>query len=203
MDEFKDTGNGSKEAAAGEAVSEPRGDEPQKKWYVVHTYSGHENKVKTYLERIISTQDIGKYFGRILIPTEEVVEMKAGEKKTSTRKFYPSYVLVEMVLNKETQYLVSNAPGVTSFVGPARKPQPLRPSEIEQILEQLDTTKTRASAKVPFKVGDTVLVVDGPFSDFTGVVDEVNAERGKLKVMVSIFGRPTPVELDFLQVKNA
>ena len=173
------------------------------KWYVVHTYSGHENKVKTYIERTIQSQEAEKYFGQILIPTEEVVEMRGGEKRTTTKKFYPSYVMIEMVVTNETQHLVNSTPGVTSFVGAGRRPEPLKQEEIDAILGQLESAKSRPAAKVPFKIGESVLVVDGPFSEFSGVVDEINAERGTVKVMVSIFGRPTPVELDFLQIKSA
>ena len=176
---------------------------PDLKWYVVHTYSGHENKVKTYIEKTVQTLGMQELFGRILIPTEEVVEMKGGEKRTTTKKYYPSYVLIEMVITTDTLHLVNNTPGVTSFVGVGRKPEPLKQEEVDYILGQLESAKERPAAKVPFKVGESVLVVDGPFSEFSGVVDEINAERGKVKVMVSIFGRPTPVELDFLQVKSA
>jgi transcriptional antiterminator NusG len=173
------------------------------KWYVVHTYSGHENKVKTYIERSTQAQGVEALFGRVLIPTEEVVEMRGGEKRTTTKKFYPSYVLIEMVITDQTQHLVNSTPGVTSFVGVGRRPEPLKSKEIASILGQLESAKSRPAAKVPFKVGESVLVGDGPFSEFSGVVDEINAERGTVKVMVSIFGRPTPVELDFLQVKSA
>ena len=173
------------------------------KWYVVHTYSGHENKVKTYLERSTQAEGVEALFGRVLIPTEEVVEMRGGEKRTTTKKFYPSYVLIEMVITDKTQHLVNSTPGVTSFVGVGRRPEPLKSEEIASILGQLESAKSRPAAKVPFKVGESVLVVDGPFSEFSGVVDEINAERGTVKGMVSIFGRPTPGELDFLQVKSA
>jgi transcriptional antiterminator NusG len=184
-------------------VQPTQSDQAQMRWYVVHTYSGHENKVKTYLEKTTQTQQLEKFFGRILIPTEEVVEMRGGEKRTTTKKYYPSYVLIEMAITNETQHLVNNTPGVTSFVGVGRRPEPLKQEEVDFILGQLETARARPAAKVPFKVGESVLVVDGPFSEFSGVVDEINAERGKVKVMVSIFGRPTPVELDFLQVKSA
>jgi len=128
--------------------------------------------------------------------------MKDGRKMVSKRKFLPSYVLVEMEMTKETWHLVMTAPGVTSFVGTGKKPQPLQDDEVEHILGQIEGTKVQKSASIPFNIGDTVKVIDGPFSDFTGFIDEVEPERGKVKVMVSIFGRPTPVELDVLQVEK-
>jgi len=173
-----------------------------KRWYVIHTYSGHENKVKTILEREITAHGMEDKIASVIIPTEEVVEMKNGKRTTSARKFLPSYVLVEMEMTKETWHLVRNTPGVTSFVSAGDKPQALRPEEVERIMAQMDTAKRAATTEIPFKVGDAVKVVDGPFTDFSGVVNEINAERGKLKVMVSIFGRSTPVELNFLQVKS-
>lgn len=174
----------------------------EKKWYVAHTYSGHEQKAKRYLESAIVTQGLEEVLGRILVPTETVVEMKHGKRSTTVRKFLPSYIIVEMVLNKETQHLVTNTPGITSFVGASGKPVPLKPEESERILKQIERGHTRDFEEVPFKAGDQVKVIDGPFTDFSGFVSEVDQERKKLKVMVSIFGRPTPVELDFLQVQN-
>ena len=175
-----------------------------KKWYVVHTYSGHEKKVKDSIERAIKAQSLEDKFGEILIPTEEVVEMRDGKKRVSKRKYYPSYIIVEMELTKETQYLVSNVIGVTNFVGIHKsgkyEPIPLKESEIKHILSQVKSGEEEA-VEVPFSVGDSVTVIDGPFKEFSGRVEEVNMERRKLKVMVSIFGRATPVEFDFLQVK--
>lgn len=172
-----------------------------KKWYVAHTYSGHEYKAKKYLESNCKTQGLEEYFGQILVPTEEIVEMKQGKRSTSVKKFLPSYILVEMELTKETQNLVTSTPGITNFVGASGKPAPLRDSEVARILQQIDRSKNRDSLDIPYKVGEAVKVVDGPFSDFAGTVSEINPERRKLKVMVSIFGRPTPVELDYLQVR--
>lgn len=174
----------------------------EKKWYVAHTYSGHEQKAKRYLENAIASQGLEEVMGRVLVPTETVVEMKQGRRSTTVRKFLPSYILVEMVLNKETQHLVSNTPGITSFVGASGKPVPLKMEEAERILKQIERGHTRDYEEVPFKAGDQVKVIDGPFTDFSGFVSEVDTEKKKLKVMVSIFGRPTPVELDFLQVQN-
>lgn len=172
------------------------------KWYVAHTYSGHEQKAKRYLENAIITQGFKDKMGRVLVPTETVVEMKQGKRSSTVRKFLPSYILVEMILDKETQHLVTATPGVTSFVGASGKPVPLKPVEAERILKQVERGRTRDYEEVPFKAGDQVKVIDGPFTDFTGFVSEVNQERKSLKVMVSIFGRPTPVELDFLQVQT-
>ena len=172
-----------------------------KKWYVIHTYSGHENKVKNNLERAAKNAGVEERFGRILVAMEDHAEMKDGQRVVTKRKTFPSYVLVEMELDAETQVIVANVPGVTRFVGSGQEPVPLGEDEVDRILGRLDTSKPREPLEVPYKVGEHVKVTDGPFTDFTGVVDEVNGERGKLKVMVSIFGRATPVELDFLQVK--
>jgi transcriptional antiterminator NusG len=172
-----------------------------KHWFAIHTYSGHENKVKNNLERSIKNAGLEERFGRILVPMEDHAEMRDGERVVSKRKTFPSYVLVEMELDGETQILVGNVPGVTRFVGTGQDPIPLTEAEVDRILGRLDTTKPSEPEEVPYKVGEHVKVTDGPFTDFSGVVDEVNPERGKLKVMVSIFGRATPVELDFLQVK--
>jgi transcriptional antiterminator NusG len=174
-----------------------------KKWYVAHTYSGHEQKARRYLASAVANAGMEEYFGDVVIPTEEVVEMKQGKRSTSTKKFLPGYILIEMALTKETQHLVASTPGITSFVGSGGKPVPLKEEELKRVLGQMDKTRTAEVTEVPFRVGDPVKVVDGPFTDFSGVVSEVNMERKKMKVMVSIFGRPTPVELDFLQVQSA
>ncbi|MGQ0722550.1 MAG: transcription termination/antitermination protein NusG [Candidatus Eiseniibacteriota bacterium] len=173
------------------------------KWYAIHTYSGHENKVKSNLEKAINTSGLTERFGRVLVPTQLVTEMKNGKKTQSTRKYFPSYIIIEMELDEDTWHVVRNCPGVSRFVGAtASKPDALREAEVNRILGQIEGTKDKAIPEVPFHEGEHVKVIDGPFSDFTGVVDEVNPERGKLKVMVSIFGRATPVELDFLQVQS-
>jgi transcriptional antiterminator NusG len=185
-----------------EAADDPKAKKKSlKHWYVVHTFSGHENKVKLNLEKAISQSPYGDRFGRVLVATEDFAEMKAGKRTVSRRKTFPSYVLVEVEFSNDTRHLVMNIPGVTRFVGSGKTPAPLQKSEVKRILGQMDGSKAKPIAQVPFKTGEHVKVVDGPFNDFSGVVEEVNAERGKLKVMVSIFGRPTPVELDFLQVK--
>jgi transcriptional antiterminator NusG len=172
------------------------------KWYVVHTYSGHENKVKTALEKTVVSQGLEDRIFRVVIPTENVTEMKNGKRTTSTRKFFPSYILIEMDMTDEVLHIINNTPGVSRIVGVGGRPTPLREEEVERILEAIDTGKARPTPEIPYNVGEHVRVIDGPFTEFTGVVEEVNPERGKLKVMVSIFGRPTPVELDFLQVET-
>ncbi len=176
-------------------------DELDKKWYVIHVLSGHEKKIKTYLENEVKTLNITDKVTSILIPSEEVTEMKDGKKKVKNKIFFPGYMLIEAVLDNDIIHLISSTPGVTNFVGPKNKPQPLRGDEIERILGRVDDSKRRELFDVPFREGDPIKVIDGPFTDFTGVVKEVNEEKNKLKVMVSIFGRATPVELDFLQVE--
>lgn len=173
------------------------------KWYVVHTYSGHENKVKSYIEAAKENVEVGDKIGRVIVPTEEVVEMKDGRKTTSLKKFLPSYLLVELDMDKESLYFVTSVPGVTSFVGPGRRPQPLREEEVNRILGQIERRPVEETSDVLYQVGDRVKVIDGPFSDFIGLVDDINPEKSKIKVMVSIFGRNTPVELDVLQVEEA
>ncbi len=170
-------------------------------WYAVHTYSGHEQKAKRYLESAILSEKLEEKFGEVLIPTEQVTEMRDGKRSTSTKKFLPSYILVEVDLDKVTQNLVVSTPGITNFVGAKGKPQPLKQKEVNRIMGQVDQTREAEATNIPFMAGDQVKVIDGPFADFAGFVSEVNMERKKVKVMVSIFGRPTPVELDFLQVE--
>ncbi|MCK5127750.1 MAG: transcription termination/antitermination factor NusG [candidate division Zixibacteria bacterium] len=171
------------------------------RWYAVHTYSGHEQKAKRYLESAVESNGLGEQFGDVLIPTEQVTEMRDGKRSTSTKKFLPSYILVELELNKVTQNIVVSTPGITNFVGAKGKPQPLKQAEVDRIMGQVDQKREAEITDIPFIAGDQVKVIDGPFADFAGFVSEVNIERKKVKVMVSIFGRPTPVELDFLQVE--
>ncbi len=171
------------------------------KWYVIHTYSGHENKVKENILKMVNTSNIGPEFGRLIVPTEEVAEMKKGKKTVTTRKFFPSYILIEMFMSDESWHLVNAIPGVTSFVGTGAKPQPLSGPEVERILGRMDKERETIIPEIPFTLGEHIRIKDGPFSDFTGVIDEINSEKGKLRVLVSIFGRETPVELDFLQVE--
>ena len=170
-------------------------------WYALHTYSGHENKVKTYLETLIQQGAAGGAIRKVVVPTEEVVEMRGGKKTVSKKRFLPSYVLVEMEMSKDAWHLVTNVPGVTNFVGPARKPQPLTQEEVNHILGHADRRKAQEIDEIPYVVGDQVKVNDGAFKDFIGTVQEVIPEKRRLKIMVSIFGRGTPVELDVLQVE--
>jgi len=173
----------------------------EKKWYVIHVLSGHEKKIKSYLENEIISQGLAEKLSNVLIPSEEVTEMKDGKKKVKSKTFFPGYMLIEAMLDKDVMHLISSTPGVTNFVGPKNQPQPLRKEEIERILGRVDDAKQREMIDLPFREGDPIKVIDGPFTDFTGFVKEVNQEKNKLKVMVSIFGRATPVELDFLQVE--
>jgi len=172
------------------------------RWYVVHTYSGHENKVRENIKKMINVSSIKDHFGQIVVPTEEVAEMKKGKKMVTTRKFFPSYILIEMHMTDESWHLINDMPGVTSFVGGTSGPQPLSEAEVERILGRMDKEKQTIIPEIPFTLGEHIRIKDGPFSDFTGIIDEINVERGKLRVLVSIFGRQTPVELDFLQVET-
>jgi transcriptional antiterminator NusG len=172
------------------------------KWYVVNTYSGNENKVKTNLEQRIKTMGMENKIFRVLVPSEEVSEVRGGKKKISTKRFFPGYVLVEMEIDDDAWYVVRNTPKVTGFVGTGNNPTPLTDTEIDGILGQIAGAKSKPKPKVQFERGERVKVIDGPFTNFTGLVEEVNLERGKLKVMVSIFGRQTPVELEFVQVEK-
>ncbi len=172
-------------------------------WYVLHALSGHENKVKNYIEIQAEINGIQDQIGQVVVPTEDTVEMRDGKKKTTKRKFLPSYILIEMELTSESQFFVSNVPGVTSFVGPGRRPERLKQVEVDRILGHISESKEREVPAMKFNVGDKIKVIDGPFTDFSGEVEEVNPLKSKVKVTVSIFGRPTPVELDVLQVEKA
>jgi transcription termination/antitermination protein NusG len=173
-----------------------------KQWYVIHTYSGHENKVKASLEERLSAAGFRECVGQILVPTEDVVEIKGGKRRVSSRKFFPGYLLIEMEMGDEVWYVINNTPKVTGFLGGAKTPTPLSDEEVAQILEHMRGETVEPKPKVFFELGENIRVIDGPFTNFTGVIKEVNPERGKLKVMVSIFGRATPVELEFLQVER-
>lgn len=172
------------------------------KWYGVHTYSGYENKVKLNLEERIRALGAEDLFGEILIPSETVVELKKGERRTSTRKFFPGYILVRMELNNESWHIVKDTPKVTGFVGGGISPPAISDEEVDKITTRMEEGVERPKPKVEFEVGETVRVIDGPFLNFTGVVEDVKPDKGKLKVMVSIFGRTTPVELEFIQVEK-
>ncbi|MBD3367550.1 MAG: transcription termination/antitermination factor NusG [Candidatus Eisenbacteria bacterium] len=171
------------------------------RWYAVHTYSGHEFKVRDKIEQAIEQSRLDDQFGKIIIATEEFVEMKDGKRRTSERKLFPGYLLIEMDMNDQTRFLVTNTPGVSAFIGTTSGPQPLEQSDIDRILGRIEKKPSKERPEIPYQVGDQVRVIDGPFTGFSGLIDEVDAERGKVKVMVSIFGRATPVELDFLQVE--
>jgi len=170
------------------------------KWYIVHVYSGFENKVKTNLQDRIASSPYKDRFGEVVVPTEEIVELVKGKRKTSSRKFYPGYILVRMELNDETWHIVNDTAKVTGFLGGREKPAPISDKEAEQILNRMEAGKLKPQPKFFFESGDEIRVIDGPFTNFNGTVEEVNPEKGKIKVMVSIFGRSTPVELDFVQV---
>ena len=173
------------------------------KWYILHTYSGFELKVKLALEEQIKSRGLEALFSQVLVPTEQVVELVKGERKTSSRKFYPGYVLIKMELNDDTWHLVKDTPKVTGFIGEKNKPAPIPDEEAEKVIEQMAEGAIRPKPKFFFEEGDEVQVIDGPFSNFNGVVGEVNADKCKLKVLISIFGRSTPVELDFVQVAKS
>lgn len=175
----------------------------EKRWYVIHTYSGHENKVKTNLEKRVESMGMGDKIFRVVVPTEETVEVKGGKRKTVQKRVFPGYVMVEMIMTDESWYLVRNTPGVTGFVGSTgsgSKPTPLKDHEVRAILRQMGEMEARPA--VDFQVNEPVRVVEGPFADFVGTVDEVLVEKNKLRVMINMFGRETPVELDFDQVER-
>lgn len=178
-----------------------------REWYVIHTYSGYENKVKTNLEHRIQTMDAKDLIFQVVIPTEDEIEIRDGQRRTIARKIFPGYVLTQMIELKEDDvessrawFVVRNTPGVTGFVGSGTRPVPLEPPEVKRILRQMRVEAPKV--KVGFEVGQNVRIVDGPFQDFHGTVDDINLEKGKVKVLVSFFGRETPVELDFLQVER-
>jgi transcriptional antiterminator NusG len=173
----------------------------QAAWYVIHCYSGYENKVRHNLEQRIETMGMKNMIFDVVIPTQEEIEVRDGKRKTVERHIFPGYVLVSMILTEESWYVVRNTPGVTGFVGMGNAPTALREDEVKQILRRMEADAPRV--KVTFKVGERVRIVDGPFNDFRGLVSEIDMERTKVRVMVSFFGRETPVELDFLQVEKA
>jgi transcriptional antiterminator NusG len=174
-----------------------------KKWYVVHAYSGFEKNVQKTLKERIEREGMQDYFGQILVPVEEVVDIKNGKRTLSERKFFPGYVLAEMEMTDDSWHLVKSTPRVTGFIGgTANRPLPITQREVDAIMQQIQTGGEKPKPKVQFEVGQRIRVNEGPFADFNGVVDEVNYERNKLKVSVQIFGRETPVELDFMQVEK-
>jgi len=174
--------------------------EKEKQWFVVHTYSGHEERVKKNLEQRIRSMDALGEIQQVIVPTEEEIEVKNGQRRTVTKRILPSYVLVQMDMSDQSWNIVRNTPSITGFVGSGNKPTPLPGEEVERILKQMVAETPRV--KLGFQSGQSVRVVDGPFIDFMGVVDEINAAKGKAKVLLSLFGRETPVELDFLQIEK-
>ena len=177
---------------------------PEFRWYVVHTYSGYENRAKKSLEERIKTGGLEDHFGQILIPTENVVELgKGGQKKTTKRKFFPGYMLVQMKLDEASWHLVKGTPKITGFVGGSTRPPAVPESEVRRLTRQIDEGTLKPKPRVHFEDGENVRVIDGPFANFNGVVESVNEDKAKVRVLVSIFGRATPVELDFIQVEKA
>jgi transcriptional antiterminator NusG len=173
---------------------------PQRAWYAVHCYSGYENKVKKGLEQRIRSMGMQDRIFRAVVPTEDEIDLRAGQRKVIQRRVFPGYILVEMVLTEESWYVVRNTPGVTGFVSSGDKPAPLRDDEVSKILKRMETDQPKV--RVTYRPGQAVHIIDGPFLDFRGTVEEVNMEKGKVRVLVSMFGRETPLELDLLQVEK-
>ncbi len=188
------------ETAQQEESSEETQPDDGRRWYVIHTYSGYENKVKKNLEQRIKTMGMQDRIFQVIVPTEEVVELKGGQRRTVERRIFPGYVLVQMILDDDSWSVVRNTPDVTGFVGIGNQPTPLSEEEVERILKRMETKPT--TFKINFREGDTVRIIDGPFKDFHGTVDYIDREKGKVRVLVSFFGRETPIELDFLQVER-
>jgi len=169
-------------------------------WYVIHCYSGYENKVKRNLENRIESMAMQDYIFQVVVPSEEEIELRDGKRRTVERRIFPGYILVQMLMTDDSWYVVRNTPGVTGFVGSGNEPTPLRQEEVDKIMKRMEAETPRV--RVSFRVGETVRIIDGPFTDFMGTVDDINTDRGRVKVLVSFFGRETPVELDFLQVER-
>ncbi|GAC1480384.1 MAG: hypothetical protein PVSMB9_05000 [Candidatus Dormibacteria bacterium] len=180
--------------------SSPAAAQGESHWYVVHAYSGHEDKVRNNLMKRVDSMDMHDRIFEVLVPTEDVIEIKDGQRRHVAKRTFPGYILVNMIMSDESWYVVRNTPGVTSFVGSGNKPVPLQEKEIKSIQKQIKAEAPKV--RVEYQVGENVRVIDGPFSDFHGKVDEINADKGKLKVLVNMFGRETPVELDLLQVER-
>ncbi|MGB6421726.1 MAG: transcription termination/antitermination protein NusG [Anaerolineales bacterium] len=189
------------EISAEERLSEDIQEDDGRAWYVVHCYSGYENKVRHNLEQRIETMGMKDEIFDVVVPTEEEIEVKDGKRRTVERRVFPGYILVNMILAEESWYVVRNTPGVTGFVGMGSTPTPLRSEEVSQIIKRMEADAPRI--KVTFKTGERIRIVDGPFNDFRGTVDVIDMEKAKVRVMVNFFGRETPVELDFLQVEKA
>ena len=192
------------ELASTQAEAEALPVNPNLKWYVVHCYSGYENKVRENLLERIRQKALTHAFGEILIPTENVVELsKGGQKKTSKRKFFPGYILIQLELNEATWHLVKGTPKISGFVGSATSPPSVPEAEVQRLTQQIDEGTLKPKPRVQFETGENVRVIDGPFQNFNGVVEDVNPDKARLRVLVSIFGRSTPVELEFIQVEKA
>jgi len=193
----------STQEAAQEMVEVPEKDTSNMRWYVIQAFSGYEKKVKESLQDHIKRNDMDEFFGDILVPTEEVVEMKAGQKRTSERKFFPGYVLVQMAMTDDTWHLVKGVPRVAGFIGGTEnRPMPITDREADEIIQQVTDSADAPKMKFTFAPGELVRIIDGPFADFNGTVEDANFEKSKLRVSVTIFGRSTPVELDFTQVEK-
>lgn len=174
----------------------------ERKWYVVHTQTGSEEKAKAGLESRMATTALKDYIEEIIVPTEQVSEIRGGKKRISSRKFFPGYIMVKMEMNKESWYLVKSTPGITGFIGPGRRPMPISEEEVQSILRRTEDTEVKPTPKTIFEIGESVRIAQGPFANFNGAVMEVHPERGKLKVSVSIFGRSTLVELEYWQIEK-
>lgn len=172
-----------------------------REWFVIHSYSGYENKVKKNLESRIESMGMGNQIFAVVVPTEEQVELKGGKRRTTQRRIFPGYILVEMILDDDSWYVVRNTPGVTGFVGMGNQPTPLTDEEVNRIMTRIEAEAP--TIKVNFREGDSVQITEGPFANFHGVVDSIDREKGKVRVLVSFFGRETPIELDFLQVERS
>jgi len=202
-DENAETKSGTpSDQPAGDGASSAPGTALEKKWYIVHTYSGHENKAKLTLLERVRNNNLTDYFGEVLVPTESVMEVVKGQRRTTTRKFFPGYMFVSMVLNDQTFHLVKNTPKITGFLG-GMKPTPVPEREIKGVQTNMNEGKAKPKARVVFEVGDSVRVVEGPFANFSAKVEEVKQDKQKIKVSLSMFGRTTSVELDFSQVEKA
>lgn len=173
-----------------------------KEWFVLHTYSGYEKKVADQIKERLKQQGMSEVLGEILVPEENVVEVRGGKKRISSRKFFPGYIMVEIEMDERAWHIVKETPRITGFLGDARYPSPLRPEEVKRIKDQLTGAAEKPKPKYSYEVGEVVRVNDGPFANFTGTLDEVNLERAKVKVMISVFGRSTPVELEFAQIEK-
>ncbi len=196
-------GSSSADGADGDRSGDKSAEGSEKKWYIVHTYSGHENKAKLTLLERVRNANLTEYFGEVLVPTESVMEVVKGQRRTTTRKFFPGYMFVQMVLDDRTFHLVKNTPKITGFLG-GTKPTPVPEREITGVQTNMNESgKPKPKARVTFDVGDSVRVIDGPFANFSATVEEVKSDKQKLKVSLSMFGRATSVELDFSQVEKA